>query len=192
MILIGKFILAALVGALIGLGLTSAALQNDFGFGAVTAGPWTAWPRNGGRGVDPYARAMLAKSGEIPLGSSEGLSFIARADSGGRRLEPGCDYIVSGPTPQARYWTLTVMTPQGKLLANPSGRSGFTSSEILRAADGSFAIALSRRARPGNWIPLAENDPFILDLRLYESEFSTSMLAFDAANLPTIAREVCR
>jgi hypothetical protein len=194
--LFGKFLLAGALGILLGLSLTFAALENGFGFGfglgAVKAGPWSAWPKTESGDLDPYARAMLAHSGEIPLGASEGVAFIAEGDSAGHRFEAACDYKVSGRTPQARYWTLTVMTPTGRLDANPAERNGFTSSEILRVADGGFAIFLSRHARPGNWLPLGNGETFILALRLYETDFSAATLALDATNLPTIERGACR
>ncbi len=190
--LIGKFLLVGVVGVLIGLGVTFAALRGGVGFGAVNAGPWTAWPRAGDANIDPYLRAQLTRSGEIPLGASEGVSFVAQKDSAGGKLDGTCDYSVSGQTPQARYWTLTAMTPRGRLFANPAGRNGFTSSELLRAADGGFSIALSHNARPGNWLPLAYGKDFILVLRLYETEFSAGALAFEPANLPVIVRGYCR
>ncbi|VTZ50248.1 conserved hypothetical protein [Methylocella tundrae] len=190
--LLGKFLLVGVAGGVIGLCVTFAALRNGFGFGAVEAGPWTAWPRNGAGNIDPYSRATLALSGEIPLGASEGISFVALDDSAGNRFDASCDYTVSGQTPQARYWTLTVMTPKGRLIANPAERNGFTSSEILRSADGGFAITLSHNARPGNWLALGSDRSFILVLRLYETEFSAATLAFDASSLPTIVRGACR
>ena len=99
---------------------------------------------------------------------------------------------MSGQTPQARYWTLTATTPDGHLFATPARRNGFTSSEILRAADGGFTIALSTNARPGNWLPLVYRKDFILVLRLYENEFSAGALAFEPANLPLIVKGFCR
>ena len=190
--LIGKFLLVGILGALLGLGVTVAALRGGVGFGAVRAGPWTAWPRAGDANIDPYLRAQLTRSGEIPLGVSEGVSFVAKNDSAGGPLNGACDYAVSGQTPQARYWTLTAMTPRGRLAANPAARNGFTSSEILRAADGGFSIALSHNARPGNWLPLPYGKDFILVLRLYETEFSAGALAFESANLPVIVKGYCR
>ncbi len=189
--LFGKFVLVGIAGILLGLCVTFAAMQSGFGFGAVRAGPWLAWPKNGAANSDPYARAGLAYSGEIPLGASEGVAFVASRDSAGRPFDPNCDYSVGGETPQARYWTLTVMTPSGRLVDNPAERNGFTSSEILRSADGGFSIALSHNARPGNWLPLGSAS-FILVLRLYETEFSAATEAFDASTLPNIARGACR
>jgi hypothetical protein len=190
--LIGKFLLAALTGVIIGLGLTFASLHAGFGFGAVKAGPWTAWPKAGAASIDPYLRAMLTHTGEMQLGASEGIGFVALNDSAGNRLDGSCDYLLTGQTPQARYWTLTAMTPQGRLFATPAGRNGFTSSEVLRPSDGGLAIALSQNARPGNWLPLVRGERFILALRLYETEFSAASVAFEPANLPVIVRESCQ
>ena len=54
-----------------------------------------------------------------------------------------CDVLVSGITPQARFWTLTLYDPDGRLVANSVRRQGFTSQEIIRKADGSFEIRLT-------------------------------------------------
>ncbi|WP_374307735.1 DUF1214 domain-containing protein [Methylocella sp.] len=191
MLLLGKYLLVLVAGLCLGLAATALTLQTGFGFGATRAGPWVAFARRDGAGLDPYARATFAHTGEIPLGATEGLSFLAHADSDGGRLDARCDYIVSGRTPAARRWTLSALSPEGRLLPNAAERYGFTSSELLRDARGGFRIVLSRHARPGNWTPLPQAGPFALMLRLYESEFSASSLAFDAQSLPTITRGDC-
>ncbi|WP_395665796.1 DUF1214 domain-containing protein [Methylocella sp.] len=189
--LIGKYLLVVVAGLCLGLLTTVVAVRTGFGFGALEAGPWTAYPRRDGIRVDPYARAARAHSGEIPPGATEGLSFLAFADSDGRALETRCDYRVSGPTPVARWWTLSALTPDGRPFANAAERYGFVSSEMLRDGAGRFAITLSRRARPGDWLPLGETRHFALMLRLYESEFSAAHAAYDAASMPRIERTAC-
>jgi hypothetical protein len=191
-ILLGKLLLAGCAGVALGLLITLAMLQHGFGFGAVKAGPWTAWPKNGAGNLDPYARTLLAHSGEMPMGASEGLSFIARGDSSGADFEANCNYTLSGEIPKARYWTLTLLSPSGALVGNGADRSGFTSSEILRAADGGFVISLSRSARPGNWLPIGAARSFILNLRLYETELGAAAIALDAAHMPVVVKGVCR
>ena len=96
---------------------------------------------------------MVARSGELPIGSGDGVAFYARTDDAGQPLDGRCDVLVSGITPQARYWTLTLYDPEGRLVANSVQRHGFTSQEIIRRADGSFDITVGPRARPGNWLP---------------------------------------
>lgn len=190
--ILGKFLLAGCAGALLGFIITFAMLEHGFGFDAIRAGPWTAYPKNGAANIDPYARAALAHSGEMPLGASEGLSFVARGDSSGAPFDPACDYVLEGEPPLARYWTLTLLSPAGFLVANAADRHGFTSGETLRAADGGFAINLSRFARPGNWLPTGDASKFILVLRLYETELSAATVALEAANLPSLVKGICR
>src|SRR3954465_8044933 len=94
------------VGVALGLFVTWLAVERGYGFGAVRAGPWTAWPRTGSAEADPYARAVTARSAAIALGLAEGLMFVASADSTGAPLDPVCDYRVRGRTPPARAWTI--------------------------------------------------------------------------------------
>lgn len=179
------------VAAASGLGATFVAVENRAGLGAVRAGPWTAWPRNGAPDADPYSRAIVARSGELPLGLGEGLAFTARRDSAGRPLVSGCVYRIVGRAPQARAWTVTAETPQGGLIENAARRHGFTADEIVRDGAGRFAITLSRQARPGNWLPLGPEPRFQVVLRLYDSPVSAAAAALDAAFLPVIEREDC-
>lgn len=186
-----RLILTATLGVMLGLASTFFMVERGFGFGAVRAGPWTGWPETGSKDADPYARAVLSRSGELPLGSAEGLSFLARETSAGAAFDPHCDYIVRGPVPQARYWTLTAATPEGRLIANTARRYGFTSAEVLRGADGNFEITAARDVRPGNWLPVAANRPFVLLLRLYDTSISATTSQISAASMPSIVKGFC-
>ena len=179
------------LGVALGLALTFVAVERGLGFGAVNAGPWTGWPRTGSRDADPYARAVLSRTGETPLGTAEGLSFVARADSAGALLDPRCDYVVGGATPAARWWTISVMTPEGRLVPNAARVTGFTSAEIVRDAEGAFEIIASSAARPGNWLPLEPSSPFIFVLRLYDTTLSATSSALDGNSMPSITRRRC-
>jgi hypothetical protein len=162
-------LLAFMVAAAIGLGTTWFVLNEGIAYGGVTVGAWTAWPKNGTPGVDPYARAMLARTGELPVGSGDGVTFYARADDTGRPFDGRCDTILSGTTPQARFWTLTLYDPEGRLVANSVRRHGFTSQEVIRGPDGTFEITIGPRARPGNWLPTGGVERYLLALRLYDT-----------------------
>jgi hypothetical protein len=140
---------ALAVAAAVGLGTTWLVLTRGTAFGAVPIGAWTAWPKIGTRDIDPYARATLARTGELPVGSGDGVAFLARTDDGGRPLDGRCDVRIVGTTPQARFWTLTLYDPQGRLIGNSIDRGGFTSQEVVRRADGSFEIAVAPRTRAG-------------------------------------------
>ena len=67
-----------------------------------------------------------------------------RKDDGGKPLDGRCDVVISGNTPAARFWTLTLYDADGRLVANALNRHGFTSQEIVRKTDGNFEI--TRRA----------------------------------------------
>jgi len=110
---------ALAVAATIGLGATWMALTRGSAYGGVTIGAWTAWPKTGTAGIDPYARAMIARTGELPVGSGDGVAFYARTDSAGEPLDGRCDVLLSGITPQARFWTLTLYDRTGHLVAMP-------------------------------------------------------------------------
>jgi hypothetical protein len=182
---------ALAVAALIGLGTTWLALSRGTAFGAISIGAWTAWPKTGTRDVDPYARATIARSGELPVSSGDGVSFLARADDNGRALDGRCDVVVGGVTPQARFWTLTLYDTQGQLVASSLDRQGFTSQEIVRHADGSFEIVIAPRARPGNWLPTGGIDSYVLLLRLYDTPVGVATRAAREAPMPSIGVRSC-
>ena len=81
------------------------------------------------------------------------MTFIAKRDDNGQPLDGRCDVALSGITPAARFWTLTLYNLNGELVANSVKRHGFTSQEIVRNGDGSFVIVIAPRANAGNWLP---------------------------------------
>jgi hypothetical protein len=186
-----KFLSAGCLGVLLGLFVTLVEIEQGKGFAAIEAGPWTGWPRSEASEIDPYTRAILAYSGKISLSESEAMSFVAHGDSNGVEFNPACDYVLKGEIPPARFWTLTVLSPAGALIANTADRQGFTSSELLRASNGQFEITLSRHARPGNWLSLGPASKFILVLRFYDSELSAPAAALDAAHMPVLVKSRC-
>lgn len=186
-----KLIATLIVGGALGLATTWASVWRGVAFGAVSVGPWIAYPRAGARERDPYAAAALARSGEIPLDLAEGLAFHARIDSDGAPLIGGCVYRLKGPAPPARFWTLAAVDAQGFLIDNPAGRHGFTSTEILRAEDGGFEIVIAPRARAGVWLPGPAQGEFMLVMRLYDTPVAATAGGLTAANVPSIRREAC-
>lgn len=179
------------VAAAVGLGATWLSLTRGAAFGAVTLGAWTAWPRTGTVGIDPYARAMIARSGELPIGVGDGVAFYAQADDQGKTFDGRCDVDISGITPTARFWTLTLYDLEGKLVANSINRHGFTSQEIIRSSDGSFTIRLGPRARYGNWLPTGGVERYILVLRLYDTPVGVATRAGREAPMPAIMAREC-
>ncbi|HXW27607.1 MAG TPA: DUF1214 domain-containing protein [Xanthobacteraceae bacterium] len=189
-LLVGSFV-AFLVAAVLGLGATRFALDRGTAFGAVRIGAWTAWPRTGSADIDPYARAGIARSGELPVGLGDGVAFVARRDETGRPFDGRCEVVLSGTTPPARFWTLTLYDPEGRLVANSANRYGFTSQEIVRAADGRFEIVAAPRARPGNWLPTGGAERYVLVLRLYDTPVGVATGASREMPMPEIVARGC-
>lgn len=176
----------------LGLGLGSAywLLNGEPPFGGRRLGPWATWPKFGSAEADPYMRAIVARRGDVPLAVGEGLTLVARTDSGGRGLDGDCSYRIGSVTPPARLWTITLYDKAGALPISELGRSGFTSAEILRRNDDGFDIAVSRDLSAGNWLKVPAGGSFTLVLRLYDTPGAAGA-RLDADDLPTIERLTC-
>lgn len=182
---------AVMLGGLtIGLLATAISLNAGYGFDPLRAGPWTSWPSVGGAGIDPYARAVVARSGEAPLGRDQGLVFTATDDSSGAPLDGACEYAVFDKVPAARFWTLSLAAPDGALIDNPTGRFGFSSVDVLRREGGAFTISIARNARSGNWLSPGEARKFVLLLRLYDTPLDVEA-RLDADGFPKIVKLSC-
>lgn len=184
-------LLILLVATVVGLGATWTTATRGTDLDTLTIGAWTARPRIGTTDINPYTRATVVRSGELPLGTGDGIAFIATADDAKRPLDGRCDVVVSGITPPARFWTLTVYDTKGHLVANALQRYGFTSEEIVRNIDGSFSVRLASRARAGNWLPTGGIERYQLMLRLYDTPVGIATRTQRDAPMPAIATAGC-
>ncbi len=184
-------LLSLTVAAGVGLGATLLALTNGIAFGAFTIGAWTAWLKTGTADIDPYARAAIARSGQLPTGLGDGIAFYASTDDAGQPLDGRCDFTVTGSTPQARFWTITLYDTDGELVGNAVSRQGFTSQEIIRKLNGDFEIQIAPRARAGNWLPTAGVPRYLLILRLYDTPIGVTTRAGREVAMPSITLRSC-
>ena len=184
-------LLALCIAAVVGVGTTWMTTTRGTELGTLTIGAWTARPRTGTADVDPYSRATITRNGELPIGTGDGVAFVARADDRNRPLDGRCDVIVSGVTPPARFWTLTLYDRKGHLVANSLQRYGFTSEEIVRSADGSFEIHIASRSRAGNWLPTGGIERYGLMLRLYDTPVGVATRTKRDAPMPAITTVGC-
>jgi hypothetical protein len=180
------------LGAGLGLGSAHWAVAGRPALGKVEVGAWMAWPRSGGRNIDPYMRAHLARGAHLPLGSGEGLELVAERDDDGQPLDGLCRYTLSGATPTTRGWTLGVTDADGLPFRLPLERTSFTDAEIVRPEDGQMVVSASATPEAGNWLPLPVSGRFQLRLRLYDTPISSQTGETRAANLPRIQRLDCR
>lgn len=190
-----RLILIALVtltiATIVGLGTTWMTATRGVNVGTIKIGSWTARPKTGTSDIDPYSRASVARSGELPVGTGDGVMFTATTDDTGRQLDGRCDVVVKGVTPAARFWTLTFYDPKGRLVANSLQRYGFTSQEIVRGSDGSFEVRITSRSRAGNWLPTGGLDHYMLALRLYDTPVGVGTRTQKDAPMPSIVTVGC-
>ncbi len=180
-----------ILAAAIGLGATWLTVTRGIAFGSLTIGAWTAWPKSGSVDIDPYARAAIARTGELPVGVGDGVAFYAHTDELGNILDGRCTFVISGITPAARFWTLTLYDTRGQMVANTLDRHGFTSAEIVREADGRFAINVGPRVRSGNWLPSGGIEQFVLVWRLYDTPIGIASLTTKEGPMPAVVRKGC-
>ena len=180
-----------LLATSVGLGLTWTTATRGTNIGSITIGAWTARPRTGTSDIDPYSRAAIARSGELPVGSGDGVTFIASTDDKKRALDGRCDEVINGVTPAARFWTVTLYDTKGRLVANSLQRFGFTSQEIVRGSDGGFEVRVAARSRAGNWLPTGGLDRYVLALRLYDTPVGVATRAQKDAPMPSVSTVGC-
>ena len=126
---------------------------------------------------------------------SLGLPCRCPFDSDGYTLSADCEYAISGPSINARWWSLALYDDQGSVIDNPSQRYSFNSDELLRRADGTYRVNLSKNARPENWLPSGDDSGrnLALMLRIYSPRVTdatgTGQVLPD--RLPKIERKSC-
>ena len=184
-------LLALVLATVVGLGATYVTATRGTDLGTLTIGSWTARPKTGTSDIDPYSRATIARSGELPVGTGDGVAFLAAKDDRNRPLDGRCDVVVSGITPAARFWTMTLYDAKGRLVANSLQRYGFTSQEIVRSADGSFEVRVAARSRAGNWLPTGGIERYTLVLRLYDTPVGVATRTQRDAPMPAITTVGC-
>ena len=184
-------LMTLLIASGVGISATWITTTRGTEFGALRIGAWTARPKTGTSDVDPYSRATITRNGELPIGTGDGVAFTATADDAKKPLDGRCDVVVSGVTPAARFWTLTLYDRKGHLVANALQRYGFTSQEIVRGADGSFEIHIASRSRSGNWLPTGGIERYALMLRLYDTPVGVATRTQRDAPMPAIATVSC-
>ena len=177
----------------IGVGAASVryALDHLAGFDGLSIGPWIAFPNRGTPSADPYSKARFSRDAELPLGQSEGLAFIAAADSAGAPLRRACSYRIEGKVPAARFWTIYSSADGGTPLPSLRPRwPGLHSMQVLRRNDDSLDIIASPVPHPGNWLATGGDGTMNLVLTLYDAPAISNP---DAAQLelPLIYRTGC-
>jgi hypothetical protein len=180
-------LIAVIAGLAGGIALAAFAIGPGSSILANRIGAWEFSPRVGAPNIDPYARARLFTEGELPLAAGEGYALRASRDRNGEVLDGGCRYRVSSPVPNARFWSITLVDPSGRLIPNLAERHSFTSGEIVRSGSGQFAVEIGPEPVPGNWLPTnGRMGRFIIIFRFYETPLSAPATTLEPEGLPRI------
>jgi hypothetical protein len=185
-----RLLMSIAVALSLGFGLSYYALTDGRLFGAVSLGPWTAWPDIGSPNPNPYTSGHITREASLQLGRSEGLRFVAATDSDGAPLDLACSYRLDGHVPVSTFWTLVAVDADWVNLAAPGTDAALRSSEVIRATDGAIRIHVGTRLRPMTWLELSGTGTFSLVLTLYDT---TALSSFAAADMTmhSITMEDC-
>jgi hypothetical protein len=157
------------------------------------SGPWMTWSAAGRADADPYTRAHMVRNALLPLASTLELTYQAKADSRGGRLQAGCEYvIVVEGLDGGGWWSLAAFDTKGGLIQNPADRYAFTSDTVMREPDGRAIITLARDARPGNWLPIGGSSKINLVLTVQDATWVAAVQEGNVKPLPAIQRVACR
>lgn len=184
-------LISILVGLIVGFSTTTYTANRGMLFDAQQINGWIFVPRIGAAEIDPYRRAHLFHEGELPLASGEGFALRATQDRDGVSLHGDCRYELTGPVPNARFWTLVLNAPGGPTFSHPTERTSFTSAEIIRTHDKPFVIAIGPEPLAGNWLPSRKGHPFVLIFRFYEPPLSASATELEPRMMPQLKRLGC-
>ena len=187
-----RFVTFVLVAALIGLGLTSISLSTGSGLAAKRHGGWKSWKSAGHVKADPYTRAYIAKTGQLPLPPQISQTYFALYDNAHRRLHTSCSYVVESPAVEAKWWTIAAYDYNGQVFKNPVERYSFNAGSAMIRFNGGFRVYLSQTPQPENWLPLGDNGTFVLVYRLYRKNLTDEQVSNeDDVPLPLIKRVSC-
>ena len=192
---LGYFIGTFAVALILGIGSAWYMIERGTVLTTTRVGSWKSWVSEGNPSADPYTRAHLARSGRLPLTSTAARYFVSTTDSSGGGLSASCEYSITGGPLNARWWSMALYDTYGSLIPNPSKRYSFNSEGAIRHTDGGYRIHISRKARPGTWLPSGNDSGknLTLLLRIYglrDTDIS-GIGQVPPESLPTIKRLRC-
>lgn len=140
-----------------------------------TTNGWSITMQCGEAGNGILLRAACAETLPAVNLPQEAVYWTATVDGAGQTLTGAHDYLLHFPPgelpPNQAFWSLTMTSTKGEMVANPSNRySVGDRSGLVQGADGSLDIYIQHTAPAGheaNWLP-APSGNFKLWLRVYQ------------------------
>jgi len=188
---LARFLLFAAIALSLGLGSAWRAVNHGFFASTARFGPWAFWFREGTADADPYTVAHVARQGTLPITSTSAMTFTAARDSAGARLSGDCTYDIRGYAVPALWWDIAAFRPDGQIMPNKTGRSSFSSDNLVVGPGGAFLVRLSPAVQPGNWLPSERGGHIVLRLNILRALAPGSLLGQGASSLPAITLVEC-
>jgi hypothetical protein len=185
-----KTLAALVLGVAIGVGSLWYAVFHMNPTTPIVVGVWRMNPLAGSAANDAYSRLYLAITSILALNRSETLYFEAKADDQGGPLTSACDYLLKGPPPDARWWSVTAYGADNMLIPSDSERYSASAASAVTNAAGEVEIALTPDGSGENGIATGQ-DRFELVLRLYQPSKELDA-APQAAPLFRLEKGACR
>jgi hypothetical protein len=163
-------------------------------------GDWMTSGAIGSQDAGVMLKAAVAIGGL--LGSTQENSMYYRLSTvAGEPLRLNCRYRIEGKDYDADWWSITAYGWDNYLIPNPQKRYSFNNENLVRNADGSWAITVAATEQAGNWLPVGPSGApdwrklgdydFDLLLRLY-TPGDAYLETPQSAELPTVTREACQ
>ncbi len=186
-----RFLLFSAIALLVGFGSAWRAVNHGFFATAERFGPWAFWFREGTADADPYTVAHFAREGTLPITSASAMTFTATRDSAGARMSGDCTYEVRGNALSALWWNIAAFRADGQTMQSKTGRSSFSSANIVTDPGGAFVVRLSPEVQPGNWLPTTPGDRVVLRLNVLRPSNPDALLNSARDLLPKIRLVEC-
>jgi hypothetical protein len=185
-----KWLSALALGLSLGLGSLWYMTLKAAPTSSVQNGVWVTNLEAGSAANDAYSRLRIAITSILALNRSETLYFEASKDTEGERLTAACTYTLTGPAPDARWWSVTAYGANDMLIHSASSLYSQSAASVRETGpDGTVTITLSPDGAGLNGIATG-NDTFVLLLRLYQPLEGVAA-APDAAKLFTLTKGRC-
>jgi hypothetical protein len=139
--------------------------------------------------------------GGLLASTPENSMYYRLSTIAGEPLRLNCRYRIDGKNYEADWWSITAYGWDNYLIPNPQKRYSFNNENLVRNADGSWAITVAATEQAGNWLPVGPSGApdwrklgdydFDLLLRLY-TPGDAYLETPQSAELPTVTREACQ
>ncbi len=186
----GKWLMLLVLGLALGAGSAWYMTFRHSQGNVVQNGIWFTNLDVGSAAADPYTRLRIAVTGLFALNARETIYLNAVNDADGQPLTAACDYTLVGPSPKARWWSVTAYGPDDMLINTESRHYAASATSVTTDANGEVQIALTPDGSGPNGIATGTGN-FDLTLRLYQPDPAVAA-APDAATLFKIIKGGCR